>query len=60
MKTIKTAPAGKKTLVVKSNVRAGAMGGLNHNARKLIVKSNVRAGGLGTTNHNARRLVAKR
>jgi hypothetical protein len=36
MKTIKTVPAGKKALIVKSKVRAGRSPGVNHNARKRV------------------------
>ena len=39
-------------LRVKSTIKAGGLGGNNHNAG-LRVKSAIKAGGLGGNNHNA-------
>ncbi len=43
-------------LRVKSNVKAGGFGSVNHNTSAktagLRVKSNVKAGGFGSVNHN--------
>ena len=40
------------TLKVKTNVKAGGLGSVNHNRTTLKVKTNVKAGGLTAVNHN--------
>jgi hypothetical protein len=41
----------KNSLSVKTSIKAGGLGTINHN-RALKVKSTIKAGGLGTINHN--------
>jgi hypothetical protein len=42
----------KLSLSIKTNIKAGGLGTINHNRSGLKVRSAVKAGGLGTINHN--------
>jgi hypothetical protein len=42
----------KLSLSIKTNLKAGGLGTINHNRSGLKVRSAIKAGGLGTINHN--------
>jgi hypothetical protein len=42
----------KTGLSIKTNLKAGGLGTINHNRSGLKVRSAIKAGGLGTINHN--------
>jgi len=46
-------------LKVKTSIKAGGIGPVNHNRNGLKVKSAIRAGGIGPVNHNRKGLKVK-
>ena len=46
-------------LSIKTSIKAGGIGPVNHNRNGLKVKSAIRAGGIGPVNHNRKGLKVK-